>query len=110
MDYFKRRAREILLGDGLMDAAGSTQVNYDSNYSLSLGNAYKNLKNLMNNPVVVHGSVTGIKPNYMKMTFSTCRQAVNGERFMELAKLGNKPQELSQMKNKLPPLMRAGKG
>lgn len=89
MDYFKRRAREILLGDALIESG--TQVNYNANYSLSLNNAYKNLKSLMNNPVIVHGNTTGTKPNYMKMTFATCRQAVNGERYMELAKMGNKP-------------------
>ncbi len=48
--------------------------------------AFKNLKNAIRNPVVVHAG-SEKKPNYLKMTFSTCRAAVNGDRYLELSKL-----------------------
>jgi hypothetical protein len=35
---------------------------------------------------VVHGGAEE-KPGYLKMTFSTARQAVNGDRFLEMSKL-----------------------
>lgn len=45
MDYFKKRAKEILLDDPL---------NIDVEKPISLPNAYKNLKSLLRNPIVVH--------------------------------------------------------
>jgi len=74
----------------------------------------KNLKNICKNPVVVHSSV-GPKPHYLKMTFSMCRNAVNGERFLELSKMQqnskNNQSELSTLggSSALPPLLKAGK-
>lgn len=47
---------------------------------------FKNLKNAIRNPVVVHAGAEN-QPNYLKMTFSTARAAVNGDRFLELSKL-----------------------
>lgn len=47
---------------------------------------FKNLKNAIRNPVIVHAG-SEKKPNYLKMTFSTCRAAVNGDRFLEMSKL-----------------------
>ncbi len=77
MDYFKKRAKEILLSEKDIDNDGAM---------LSLGNAYKNLKNSLRKPTVVHAGSEN-KPHYMKMTFAMCRNAVNGERFLELSKL-----------------------
>lgn len=77
MDYFKKRAKEILVNE--------KEVEYDGTL-LNLNHAYKNLKNALRNPVVVHGGSEN-KPHYMKMTFAMCRNAVNGERFLELSKL-----------------------
>ena len=81
MDYFKKKARETLLDDQEFDNEPADEVN-----TISLGNAYKNLKNAIKNPVVVY-SYPENKPNYMKMTFSMSRIANQGERFMDLAKL-----------------------
>lgn len=78
MDYFKRRAKEILMDEN--------QFEYEGN-PVPLPNAYKNLKNILRNPVVVHASTSENKPHYMKMTFAMCRNAVNGERFLEISKL-----------------------
>jgi hypothetical protein len=78
MDYFKRRAKEILTSE--------KDIEYEGN-PLSIGNAYKNLKSQLRNPVVVHSGNSETKPHYMKMTFSMCRNAVNGEKFLEMSKL-----------------------
>lgn len=77
MDYFKQKAKEILMND--------KDVEYDGN-ALNLNMCFKNLKNALRNPVVVHTNGEN-KPNYLKMTFSMCRNAVNGDRFLEISKL-----------------------
>lgn len=78
LDYFKSRARDILLNDKDMEYEGGP---------ISLNMCYKNLKNHLRNPVVVHNNGSDTKPGYLKMTFSMCRNAVNGDRFLELSKL-----------------------
>lgn len=78
MDYFKKRAKDILMNE--------RDIEYGSQ-PLSLSNAYKSLKAQLRNPVVVHSGSTENKPHYLKMTFSMCRNAVNGERFLEISKL-----------------------
>jgi hypothetical protein len=55
---------------------------------MQLGMCFKNLKNAIRNPVVVHAG-SEQKPHYLKMTFSTCRAAVNGDRFLEMSKIIN---------------------
>lgn len=83
MDYFKKRAKEILTSDNK-----SETTDFDPLPTFNLGNAYKNLKMALRNPVVVHSGSSETKPHYMKMTFSMCRNAVKGgERFLEISKL-----------------------
>jgi len=77
MEYFKKRAREILITEN---------EPLKNNSTLGLPSAYKNLKAALRNPVVVHAS-THEKPHYMKTTFSMCRNAVDGEKFLEISKL-----------------------
>ena len=63
MDYFKQRAKDILMND--------EDVEYEGN-AMQLGMCFKYLKNSIRNPVVVHAS-SEEKPHYLKMTFSTAR-------------------------------------
>jgi len=76
MDFFKKRAREILTADA--------ELEYEGN-PMPLNGAYKNLKLSIKNPAIVYTKLEN-KPNYMKMTFSMGRQAPVGGRFMELSK------------------------
>ena len=76
MDFFKKRAREILTADA--------ELEYEGN-PMPLNGAYKNLKLSIKNPAIVYTKLEN-KPNYMKMTFSMGRQAPVGGRFMELTK------------------------
>jgi hypothetical protein len=62
-----------------------TDIEYGGN-ALSMPNAFKQLKAALRQPVIVHASNEN-KPHYMKMTFAMCRNAVNGERFLEISKL-----------------------
>lgn len=111
MDYFKQRAREILLGQsfaaptsasdlyGLQADGTFSQVpgiDYDRNSVVPLNGCYKNLKSSLRKPTVVHNTGSEHKPNYLKMTFSMCRNAVNGDRFLEISKL----KESTMMKSK----------
>jgi len=73
MDFFKKRAREILMND--------TEMEYEGN-PMPLNNAYKNLKHAVKNPSVVYSKLEN-KPNYMKMTFSMGRQAPAGGKYMD---------------------------
>jgi hypothetical protein len=77
MDYFKQRAKDILMSE--------EDLEYEGN-AMQLNMCFKNLKNAIKNPVVVHAG-SEHKPNYLKMTFSTCRAAVNGDRYLEMSKL-----------------------
>lgn len=86
---------------------------------LTLNMCYKNLKNSLRNPVVVHHNGRDQKPGYLKMTFSMCRNAVNGDRFLEISKLKDSTMSKSKLSEPskstvggskhLPPLMRVGK-
>jgi len=75
MDFFKKRAREILMMDMDLEYEGMP---------MPLGAAYKNLKHAVKNPSVVYTKLEN-KPHYMKMTFSMGRQAPAGGKFMDFA-------------------------
>ena len=111
MDYFKQRAKDILMSD--------TDLEYDGT-AMQLGMCFKSLKNAIRNPLVVHGGSEN-KPHYLKMTFSTCRAAVNGDKYIEISKLLSKDGSLVNPANsssvstlqgasRVPALMRAGYG
>ena len=76
-DYFKTRAREILMNE--------KELEYEGN-PLLLNICYKQLKNQLKNAVVVH-NLGDTKPHYLKMTFAMLRNAANGDKFLELSKL-----------------------
>ena len=75
MDFFKKRAREILTNERDHDFEGKP---------LSLANAYKHLKQIVKNPTVVH-TCSDNKPHYLKPTFAMARNAVNGEKFLQMS-------------------------
>lgn len=93
MDDFKRKAMDLLLNEN--------ETEYET--PLDLPGAYKVLKGLIKNPVIVHSK----RPNkgYMKQTFATSRHAVavkgDEQRFIEYSKL-SKQSKLEQSKSKLP--------
>jgi hypothetical protein len=60
MDFFKKRAREILMNDN--------EIEYDGN-PMPLSGAYKSLKHAVKNPSTIYTKME-TKPGYMKMTFS----------------------------------------
>lgn len=64
MEFFKKRARDILMNEADMEYEGAP---------MPLNNAYKALKSCVKNPTVTY-SQTSDKPHYMKMTFSVARQ------------------------------------
>jgi len=72
MDFFKKRAREILMNDQEREYSGKPY---------KLDQAYKYLKQAIKNPLVVHTTATA-QPGYLKATFTTCRNAKNGDRFL----------------------------
>ena len=75
MDFFKKRAREILTDEA--------ELEYEGN-PMPLAGAYKNLKHAVKNPTEGVSRLDN-KPHYMKMTFSQGRQAPAGGRLMELS-------------------------
>jgi len=76
MDFFKKRAREILMNEADIEYEG---------IPMPLPGAYKNLKHAVKNPSTVYSKLDS-KPNYMKMTFSMGRQAPSGEKYLNLSK------------------------
>jgi hypothetical protein len=91
MDFFKKRAREILMNEQEMEYEG---------VPMPLSGAYKNLKHAIKNPAVVYTKMEN-KPHYMKMTFSQGRQAPAGAKFMELSKPGNISKSVANLSNNL---------
>lgn len=79
MDFFKKRAREILMNDQELEYEG---------VPMPLGGAYKSLKHAVKNPSIGYAKVES-KPHYMKMTFSMGRQAPAGAKLMEMASQKN---------------------
>ena len=91
MDFFKKRAREILMNEADMEYEGNP---------MPLGGAYKNLKHAVKNPSVVYTKMEN-KPNYMKMTFSQGRQAPAGGKFLELSKNASVSKSVKQLTGNL---------
>lgn len=92
MDEFKRNAVDMLLN--------ANETEYET--PLDLPGAYKVLKGLIKNPVIVHSK----RPNkgYMKQTFATSRHAVavkgDEQRFIEYSKL-SKQSKIEQSRGQL---------
>lgn len=92
MDEFKKQAMDLLLNEN--------ETEYET--PLDLPGAYKVLKGLIKNPVIVHSK----RPNkgYMKQTFATSRHAVavkgDEQRFLEYSKL-SKQSKVDQSKSKM---------
>ena len=80
MEFFKKRAREILTSSNEMEYEG---------VPMPLSGAYKALKQAIKNPSILY-SQADEKPGYMKMTFSQGRQAPAGQKILELTKAANK--------------------
>lgn len=91
MDFFKKRARDILMNEQEMEYEGTP---------MPLGGAYKNLKHAVKNPSVVYTKMEN-KPHYMKMTFSMGRQAPAGAKFMELSKQNNISKSVANLSGNL---------
>ena len=91
MDFFKKRARDILMNEQEMEYEGTP---------MPLGGAYKNLKHAVKNPSVVYTKMEN-KPHYMKMTFSMGRQAPAGAKFMELSKQNNISKSVANLSSNL---------
>lgn len=99
MDEFKKTAMDLLLNEN--------ETEYET--PLDLPGAYKVLKGLIKNPVIVHSK----RPNkgYMKQTFATSRHAVavkgDEQRFLEYSKLSKLEQSKTNVGDdlKLPPIL-----
>lgn len=92
MDFFKKRARDILMNE--------QELEYEGN-PMPLGGAYKNLKHAVKNQAVVYTKLEN-KPHYMKMTFSMGRQAPAGGKFLDLSKNNSVANTVKQLQNNLP--------
>lgn len=77
MEFFKKRAREILLEE-------ENDLMYEG-VPMPLGTAYKSLKHIIKNPTTVY-SKNEKKPGYMKMTFTQGRHAPAGGKYITLEK------------------------
>ena len=93
MDFFKKRAREILMDEADMEYEGNP---------MPLGGAYKNLQHAVTNPSVIYPKME-TKPNYMKMTFSQGRQAPAGGKFLELSQNASVSKSVKTLSGNLQP-------
>jgi len=87
MDFFKKRARDILLNEA--------ELEYDGN-PMPLAGAYKNLKHAIKNPATTFTKLEN-KPGYMKMTFSQGRQAPAAGKYLEISKQAEISKSVKQL-------------
>ena len=76
MDFFKKRARDILMSEADMEYVGNP---------MPLSGAYKNLKHAIKNPASTMTKLDE-KPAYMKMTFAMSRHAPAAAKHLEIGK------------------------
>ena len=81
MDFFKQRARQILLGPTPEEVEDKA---YDGN-PLPLGVVYSSIKNLIKRPAVCYNHSTADQPHYMKMTFAMSRSVVPHSKVLQLS-------------------------
>ena len=77
MDFFKKRAREILMNESEMEYIGNP---------MPLSGAYKNLKHAIKNPASTMTKLDE-KPAYMKPTFAISRHAPAAAKHLEIGKM-----------------------
>lgn len=72
MDFFKKRARDILMVE--------SEIEYEG-VPMPLASAYKNLKHAIKNPTTINTKEN--KPGYLKMTFAMGRHAPAAGKFID---------------------------
>ena len=107
---FKRKALEVLVinkipDENQVEENNLLQQDYDN--ALDLPTAYKSLKSIVKNPIIVHSKRP--KANYMKPTFSTSRHAIAGklgeQKFLEFSKISKPSYQMNQDSElSLPPI------
>ena len=84
MDFFKQRARQILLGSHPEELEERA---YDGN-PLPLGVVYSSIKNLIKRPTVTYQHASANEqPHYMKMTFAMSRSVVPHSKVLQLSNM-----------------------
>ena len=83
MDFFKQRARQILLGP---TAEEIEEKAYEGN-PLPLNVVYSSIKNLIKRPAVTYNHSTTDQPHYMKMTFAMSRSVVPHSKVLQLSSM-----------------------
>ena len=93
MDFFKQRARQILVESGSYEQnmpyyEGSNPGEYAyEGKPLSLKLCYQQLQNVIKRPVASVGVSDGDKPNYMKMTFAMSRSCAPNSKLFQLSSM-----------------------
>ena len=98
MDFFKKRAREILMNESELEYVGNP---------MPLSGAYKNLKHAIKNPTTVYSKLDS-NPNYMKITFAIGRHAPAAGKYLDLTKqaeIAKSAKALQPMESGLNPLL-----
>ena len=88
MDFFKKRARDILMA--------YSEIMYEG-VPMPLASAYKNLKHAIKNPTTITNKEQ--KPGYLKMTFAVSRHAPAAGKFIDQHRQAEISKSMSQLKS-----------
>ena len=93
MDFFKQRARQILIEQVTTDqlpygnnSIDSAEMAYEGK-PLCLKICYQQLKNLIKRPAVSYSASTQEKPGYMKMTFAMSRSVAPNSKILQMSSM-----------------------
>ena len=87
MDFFKQKARLILIEQAAADHGYSQPGSEDKAYDgqpLQLKICYQQLKNIISRPAVSYSASTQDKPHYMKMTFAMNRSVAPTSKILQI--------------------------
>ena len=89
MDFFKQRARQILVQESEVPIherymGEEDEYAYDGK-PLQLKLCYQQLKNLIKRPAASYGQSDAERPNYMKMTFAMSRSVAPNSKILQLS-------------------------
>lgn len=87
MDFFKERARQILVetvpAEQIYKETSKNEIAYDGQ-PLALKLCYQQLKNIIRRPAVSYSASTTEKPHYMKMTFAMSRSVAPNSKILQM--------------------------
>lgn len=106
MDFFKQRARQILIEQATGDIGYRESDSEDKAYEgapMAMKICYQQLKSVIKRPAVSYTASTQDKPHYMKMTFAMNRNAAPNAKILQMQSMMGSLKTMGQESRALVP-------